>query len=197
VDISLFRPEPVLGPSTRLSFGQGPAVVFTGRLIEAKGLLDLLNAWPILLREVPDAHLVIVGSGALQEELCRRAALPPLAGRVHLTGEVPDVRPYLRAASAFVFPSWAEGFSNALLEAMAMGLPCVVTSVGAVTEVLDGGAAGTLVPPGTLLPWRLPSRHCWTGGAQPHDSVQQGEPASRLAIPSTRWSNDTNCFPKN
>ncbi len=146
VDTSLFRPEPVLEPSTRLSFGEGPAVIFTGRLIEAKGLLDLLEAWPSLLREVPDAHLVLVGSGPLEAELRRRAALPSLAGRVHLTGEVPDVRPYLRAASAFAFPSWAEGLPNALLEAMAMGLPCVATDIRPIANAVTNGEEALLVP---------------------------------------------------
>jgi glycosyltransferase involved in cell wall biosynthesis len=146
VDTSLFRPEPVLEPSTRLSFGEGPAVVFTGRLIEAKGLLDLLEGWPSLLREVPDAHLVLVGSGPLEAQLRQRAALPPLAGRVHLTGEVPDVRSYLRAATAFVLPSWAEGLPNALLEAMAMGLPCVATDIGPIADATSDGEEALLVP---------------------------------------------------
>jgi glycosyltransferase involved in cell wall biosynthesis len=146
VDTSLFRPEPVLEPSMQLSFGEGPAVVFIGRLIEAKGLLDLLEAWPSLLREVPDAHLVLVGSGPLEIELRRRAALPPMAGRVHLAGEVPDLRPYLRGASAFVLPSWAEGLPNAFLEAMAMGLPCVGTDIGPIRELVTDGDQGVLVP---------------------------------------------------
>lgn len=148
VDLSRFRPDPAQEPSTRMSFGEGPAVVFTGRLIEAKGVPELLEAWPLLLREVPDAHLVIVGSGPLQEELRRRAARSLLADQVHLVSEVSDVRPHLRAAAAFVLPSWAEGLSNALLEAMATGLPSVATAVGAVAEVLDGGATGLLVRPG-------------------------------------------------
>jgi glycosyltransferase involved in cell wall biosynthesis len=147
VDLSLFQPEPVPTAANPLGCGEVPAVVFTGRLIEAKGLLDLLEAWPLLLREVPDAHLVLVGSGPLEAELRRRAAVPPLAGRVHLAGEVPDVRPYLRAAKAFVFPSWAEGLPNALLEAMAMGLACVATGIGPIADAVRNGEEALLVPP--------------------------------------------------
>jgi len=115
-------------------------------LIEAKGLLELMDAWPLLLRDVPDAQLVLVGSGPLEAELRRRAAAPPLLGRVHLAGEVPDVRPYLRAAAAFVFPSWAEGLPNALLEAMAMSLPCVATAIGSIVDAVADGEEALLVP---------------------------------------------------
>jgi len=146
VDISLFCPEATPESTTPPLTREGPAVVFTGRLIEAKGLLELLEAWPLLLHEVPDAHLVLVGSGPLEGEIRRRAALPSLAGRVHLTGEVPDVRPYLRAASAFAFPSWAEGLPNSLLEAMAMGLPCVATDIGPIADAVLNGEEGLLVP---------------------------------------------------
>jgi glycosyltransferase involved in cell wall biosynthesis len=146
VDTSLFHPEPPPAPSTRLSFDEGPVVAFTGRLIEAKGLLDLLEAWPLLLQEIPTAHLVLVGSGPLEVELRRRAEVPTLAGRVHLTGEVPNVRPYLQAATAFAFPSWAEGLPNSLLEAMAMGLPCVATDIGPITDAAIDGEEALLIP---------------------------------------------------
>lgn len=146
VDTVAFRPEAAMEPMTPLPIGEGPVVVFTGRLIEAKGLLELLEAWPLLLHRVPNAHLLLVGSGPLEAELRRRAVLPPLAGQVHLTGEVPDVRPYLRAAGAFVLPSWAEGLPNALLEAMAMGLPCVATDIGPIADAVIDGEEALLVP---------------------------------------------------
>ncbi|HYL81165.1 MAG TPA: glycosyltransferase family 4 protein [Candidatus Acidoferrum sp.] len=146
VDTVLFRPEVAAGSETPPRCGEAPRVVFTGRLIEAKGLLDLMEAWPLLLREVPDPHLVLVGSGPLEAELRRRAGAPPLAGCVDLTGEVSDVRPYLRAATAFVFPSWAEGLPNSLLEAMAMGLPCVATDIGPIADMVSNGEEAILVP---------------------------------------------------
>ncbi len=146
VDTSLFSPNRALESIMPLPMREGPVVLFTGRLIEAKGLLDLLEAWSLLLDTVPNAHLVLVGSGPLEAELTRHAAMPPVAGRVHLTGEVLDVRPYLRAAAAFVLPSWAEGFSNALLEAMAMGLPCVATEIGPIADAVSNGEEALLVP---------------------------------------------------
>jgi glycosyltransferase involved in cell wall biosynthesis len=65
---------------------------------------------------------------------------------VDLVGEVADVRPYLRAASAFAFPSWAEGLPNALLEAMAMRLPCVDSDIGPIRDAIRDGEEGLLVP---------------------------------------------------
>jgi glycosyltransferase involved in cell wall biosynthesis len=146
VDTTHFRPGIGAGPTIPLLTPPVPLVVYAGRLVEAKGLLDLLAAWSLLAAEAPDAHLVLLGSGALEGELRRRVGSPPLAGRVHLAGEVQDVRPYLGAATAFVFPSWAEGLPNALLEAMAMGLPCVATAIGPIQDAVTDGVEGLLVP---------------------------------------------------
>ena len=146
VDTTHFRPGIDTGHAIPIPAPPVPLVVYTGRLVEAKGLLDLLAAWSLLAAEAPDAHLVLLGSGALEGELRRRAGSPPLAGRVHLVGEVHDVRPYLGAATAFVFPSWTEGLPNALLEAMAMGLPCVATAIGPIQDAVTDGVEGLLVP---------------------------------------------------
>jgi glycosyltransferase involved in cell wall biosynthesis len=71
-----------------------------------------------------------------------------LVGRVHLVGHHADVLPWLAALDAFVLPSDWEGMSNALLEAMAAGLPVVATAVGGTREVVVDGVTGLLVPPG-------------------------------------------------
>ena len=73
VDTVAFRPEATAeAPDSRLS-GEERTVVYTGRLLEAKGLLELVDAWPPLLRDIPNARLVLVGSGPLEPELHRRA----------------------------------------------------------------------------------------------------------------------------
>ena len=109
--------------------------------------MDLMEAWPRVLRDVPEAHLVLLGSGPLEGELYRLASKASMTGRVHLVGEVPDVRPYLWAATGFVLPSWAEGLPNALLEAMAMGMACVATRIGPIAEAANDGQEALLVPP--------------------------------------------------
>jgi glycosyltransferase involved in cell wall biosynthesis len=146
VDLGYFHPDVGLEPTPPFSLHGGPMVAFTGRLMEAKGLLELLDAWRLVLGEFPGARLCLVGSGPLEAELRRRIAHPPLAARVDLVGEVADVRPYLRAASAFAFPSWAEGLPNALLEAMAMRLPCVASDIGPIRDAMRDGQEGMLVP---------------------------------------------------
>jgi glycosyltransferase involved in cell wall biosynthesis len=146
VDLAKFQLDSRLEATPPVISHGGPMVAFTGRLIETKGLLELLDAWSLVLREIPDARLCLVGSGPLEAELRRRAALPPLADRVHLVGEVADVRPFLRAASAYAFPSWAEGLPNALLEAMAMRLPCVASDIGPIRDAMRDGEEGLLIP---------------------------------------------------
>lgn len=148
VDTVRFRPEASEGfRASPAAPWSGPSVVFAGRLIEAKGIMDLMEAWPLVLRDVPEAHLVLLGSGPLEAELSRLASKAPMAGRVHLVGEVRDVRPYLWGATGFVLPSWAEGLPNALLEAMAMEVACVATRIGPIAEAAKDGREALLVPP--------------------------------------------------
>ena len=92
-----------------------------------------------------DATVVVVGDGPLREELAREAARLGIAPHVQLLGDLADVRFALEALDVFVLPSRTEGMSNALLEAMAMGLPVVATAVGGTPEVIGDGQTGLLV----------------------------------------------------
>jgi glycosyltransferase involved in cell wall biosynthesis len=112
----------------------------------------LLDAWEAVCRDRGDAWLVLVGSGtadiySCEAELWERAEKGAVRGRVIFTGAVDDVHRYLRASDAFVFPTEEEAFGISLLEAMACGLPCVATRVGAIPEFASDGTA-LLVPPG-------------------------------------------------
>lgn len=146
VDTERFVPAaPAERDTARAALGlaSGPTAVFVGRLNPQKGLDVLLEAWRRVRGEIPRAQLLIIGEGHLHGTLEAHAP----AG-VSFLGRIGDVAPYLRAADAFVLPSLAEGLSNALLEASAAGLPCVVTDVGAAREVL--GDHGRIVPPGDV-----------------------------------------------
>jgi glycosyltransferase involved in cell wall biosynthesis len=76
-----------------------------------------------------------------------------LEGRVEFRGNQKDVRPFLLAADMFVLPSKTEGISNALLEAMAAGVACLVTPVGGNLEVVVAGRHGLHVPVGDVQAW--------------------------------------------
>jgi glycosyltransferase involved in cell wall biosynthesis len=125
----------------------GLHVISVGRLVPEKGLGTLLRAWRHVVEKVPEAHLHIVGAGplrgALEAESCRLEIEP----NVTFHGEQSDVIPYLRAADCFVLPSTVEGMSNALLEAMATGLPIVASRIGGTESLLEDRITGLLVAP--------------------------------------------------
>jgi glycosyltransferase involved in cell wall biosynthesis len=117
--------------------------LFMGRLEPEKRLDCLLDAWPKVRQALPDALLVVAGDG-WQRPALRARAVPG----VRFVGVVDDPVPYLQAADCFVLPSETEGLPNALLEAMASGLPCVATAIGGNVDALCPGVEGWLVPPG-------------------------------------------------
>ncbi|WP_404797389.1 glycosyltransferase [Streptomyces pristinaespiralis] len=120
-----------------------PLVVCVGRLCRQKGQDVLLRAWTEVARAVPGARLVLVGDGPDREAL--RQGAPP---GVIFAGDRADTRPWLHAADLAVLPSRWEGMALAPLEAMACGLPVVVTDVSGARESLPPGQEPyALVPP--------------------------------------------------
>src|SRR4030095_5782738 len=91
--------------------------------------------------------VVIAGDGPSRPELERVASELGLADRVRLLGERTDVSLILQALDVFVLPSLGEGISNAILEAMATGLPVIATRVGGNVELVREGITGSLVEP--------------------------------------------------
>jgi glycosyltransferase involved in cell wall biosynthesis len=114
--------------------------VFTGRLSPEKRVDRSVAVWRDVADAIPGATLFVVGQGP--EEPALRAAA---SENVRFFGETDDVRPYLRAADAFVLTSDLEGVSCSLLEAQASGLPAVVTDVGAARQVVNDGETGFVV----------------------------------------------------
>jgi len=120
--------------------------LFVGRMLRPKRVDILLAAW----REVrPDMDLWLVGDGPLLEEW--RGLAEGLDGVqfLGLRGDVPEL---MKASDYLLFPSDSEGMPNALLEAMACGLPTVASAVGAIPAMLEGGA-GRLVAENTPEAW--------------------------------------------
>jgi glycosyltransferase involved in cell wall biosynthesis len=122
---------------------QAFVAVYIGRLVPIKRLDILMIIWPEIRKTYPDAVLLIVGTGSLENELKQTA--PP---GVQFAGSQADITPYLQAADLFVLPSDSEGLPVSLLESMACELPCVVTRVGGIPDVIEHSENGWLVPPG-------------------------------------------------
>jgi len=92
-------------------------------------------------------ELRIAGEGPERDRLAGLAASLGIADRVRLVGHIADVPGFLQQLDIFALPSLSEAHPNALLEAMASGLPCVASGVGGAAEVLDGGRVGRLIDP--------------------------------------------------
>ena len=113
-----------------------------------KGHDVLLQAAAEVLRAHPDALFQLVGDGPLRGELEHAAEELGIAQAVRFLGHRDDIVSILRQSDLFAFPSLMEAFPNALMEAMAVGLPVVATNVGGIPELVEDGRNGVLVPPG-------------------------------------------------
>ncbi|MBU1698666.1 MAG: glycosyltransferase [Candidatus Eisenbacteria bacterium] len=122
-----------------------------GNFHPGKGHVDLLQALRKVAAEAPIPwHLMLVGDGRTLSEMERLAAELGIGERITFRGRVEDVGMHLAAMDLFVFPSHSEGMPNALLEAMAAGVPCLASDIPVHREILAGGAAGGLFAPGQV-----------------------------------------------
>jgi glycosyltransferase involved in cell wall biosynthesis len=146
VDTDRFAPSPHERPRQPGAL-ERPCVVFVGRLVKEKALPVLLQAWTLVLQQTPGAILEIVGRGPLEHDLKMLSARLGLTAAVRFHGYHEDVIPFLQTAHAFVLPSYVEGLSNTLLEAMALELPVVATRISGSEDIVVDGETGLLVPP--------------------------------------------------
>lgn len=141
VDSVTFRPRDRAACREALGLEtDGPVAVYVGRLTTAKGVGDLLEAWSIVIRDLPDATLALVGPD--EEGLADR--LPGVIAPGPVPAETAAL--WLGAADVAVVPSHYEGFGLSALEAMASARPVVATRVGGLAEVVSDDI-GSLVPP--------------------------------------------------
>jgi len=110
-----------------------------------KGHADLIDAFALVLQSKPKAKLRLVGDGCLLPQLKERAHDLKIAEHIDFFGKSLDIPAVMKDVTSFVIPSHSEGISNALLEAMAMGIPAVATNVGGNAEVVDDSVTGILV----------------------------------------------------
>jgi glycosyltransferase involved in cell wall biosynthesis len=125
-------------------------LVCTARLSAEKGIDILLSAMSQIIQKNPSCKCIIIGEGSLKEKLLEQVKSLGLSRHVFMEGFHDDVRPYLCAADAFVLISHIEGLPFSVLEAMACGLPCVVTNVGGNAEAVAHNVNGLVVNPGSV-----------------------------------------------
>jgi glycosyltransferase involved in cell wall biosynthesis len=143
VDIDVFHPG---APG---STEGGLTVVFSGRMIPLKGLVDLLSEWPAIVASVETpVVLSICGAGPQEAELRALVVELGVESSVRFEGQVEDLPERLRGADVFVLPSHVEGNSNSVLEAMATGLPVVSTRAGGTPLLVGPEGSPWLVEPG-------------------------------------------------
>ena len=147
VDTKALRPQSSNGARA----DRPVAVLCVGRLVPVKGQLVLLEAVAELVRAGRDVRLTLVGAGPMHDELAAQARRLGIEERVELTGPLghPDVLQRMRTADVFCLPSFAEGVPVVLMEAMALGVPVVTTRVMGIPELVEDGASGLLVAPGS------------------------------------------------
>jgi glycosyltransferase involved in cell wall biosynthesis len=140
IDVSAYTPSP--------TNGKGPLrLVTVGGLAPRKGQEYAIQAIRLVHAAGVDARLTLVGSGEDEAKLRQITTELGVNDLVTFAGERPDPRPYLALADVFLLPSRQEGFSNAILEAMATALPVIATDVGGNAEAIVQDKGGLIVPP--------------------------------------------------
>lgn len=155
IDTSFYHADSLRRRDMRAKLGNRDddvVCLYLGRITESKGIRDLIEAFAALPTSLAaTARLLLVGPIETNPELWLSAAAA-LGERVHFVGAVgkDDVRDYYEAADVFVLPSYREGISSSLIEAMACSAPAVVSAVGGNPEVVVDRDCGRIVPPGDV-----------------------------------------------
>jgi glycosyltransferase involved in cell wall biosynthesis len=128
----------------------GPSIVTVCGMNHRKGIAELIAAFERLGSKAVDAHLYLVGDGPDREQFERQARASSRHSHIHFEGYQALPQAYMLSADVFVLASRRESFGLVLIEARQAGCAIVATDVDGVSEALDGGRAGLLVPPGDV-----------------------------------------------
>ena len=123
--------------------------VFIGRVVRDKGIDELVEAFSLLHSEHPQTRLILVGHAEDNLDPVSPNTRSAIASHpaIEAVGSQSDVRPWLAASDALVFPSYREGFPNVVIEAGALDLPSIVTDINGSREIIVHGQNGIIVPP--------------------------------------------------
>ena len=152
IDTSHFSPEIITQDectNLKVKLGILPedfVFIFVGRLVGDKGINELVVAYSQL--KAPNSKLLLVGPletelDPLQPEILKEIESNP---NIINVGFQSDVRPYFAISDCLVFPSYREGFPNVVMQAGAMGLPCIVSDINGCNEIIIEGENGVIIP---------------------------------------------------
>jgi glycogen(starch) synthase len=141
-------------------------VLYSGRLVERKGIRELLDAIPLVLDAAPEAQFVLAGGPPplTGDEVAAQWLTPqhtPYRDRIHFTGWLSpdDVYRWYAAADILVVPSRYEPFGMVVLEGMLHGLPIIAAEVGGPADIIQQGTTGLLFPPRDVVALAAALRH--------------------------------------
>lgn len=154
IDTSYFDPEQVT-PAQQVELKDELNIklkdfvfCFVGRLVKDKGINELIDAFVQISKKYSSAKLLIVGHTEADLDPLLPETLHNIKfnDRIIEVGFQKDIRPYLAIANVFTFPSYREGFPNVVLQANAMGVPCIVSDINGCNEIIKQGENGVIIP---------------------------------------------------
>ncbi|MDB2701718.1 glycosyltransferase family 4 protein [Flavobacteriaceae bacterium] len=160
IDLTYFNPERV-SKEQEMSFREKWNIskddfvfLFIGRLVGDKGINELVAAFEQLANKIPNAKLLMVGPQEPTLDPLKQVTIASIEKnpKIVSTAYQQDVRPFLKIAQVFVFPSYREGFPNVVLQAGAMGIPCIVSDINGCNEIIENEVNGLIVPPKSIQP---------------------------------------------
>jgi len=160
IDLTYFNPERV-SKEQEMSFREKWNIskddfvfLFIGRLVGDKGVNELVAAFEQLANKIPNAKLLLVGPQEPTLDPLKQVTIASIEKnqKIVSTAYQQDVRPFLKMAQVFVFPSYREGFPNVVLQAGAMGIPCIVSDINGCNEIIENEVNGLIVAPKSMQP---------------------------------------------
>lgn len=145
VDLKTFFPPPA-------NSIRRPVILFVGRVTEAKGVFDLLEAWKVVSAKCERVELWIVGPNHTDARFLRAIESCSQAKSIKVLGPLPlhEVADLMRLAQVLCLPSHGEGTPNSVMEAMACGLPVIATEVGGIPDIVESNQTGMLIQKGHI-----------------------------------------------